>query len=389
MKKTAVNGYIQLTPKEYDKLLKKSEAPATMPNGTLISQVMLSAQALGAYSSYLPIKPELKNGIIDDEVLGIDWAIETLDETRKAWAQTIDNINSLRDLALLKWIGSISPNEDTIEWVTDKVRNFAQWYDNVNIFSEWYIKTYAPAYTSMQLSVIQKHLWELIEGKDIIIGEYEKDLMSFENFMQGLFLNKFYSTKKGTLNISKDIISQVDDYLRVQNNTSLELRAEIDVLADFIMKEMPDKIINEGACKTAIQIIESQQFELDNIGRYLLSLMTADDLHYYDPKKDQLITFIKLFINRDREKIKELEAHIQLKDGALNDAMQQFKEARHKADDNAALLAQAGERMAILNPNPGNFDQLLKVALAYVTTNPSLLTIPQSNLIKVIATISS
>ena len=308
-----------------------------MPNGVLISQVMLEANYLKEvaeeYRKYRPsvtVVANVKNGIIDDESLGLNWAANYI----KAMC---DKIESIADLALLKWIGSITPEEDPIEWVKAKVEAFAEWYSEVNAFSEWYVDKYCPANTSLQLASIQKHLTEM---------------------------------------------------LRVKDDTSKELRAEIDVLATFLIKEMPDKIVNDGACRTAIQIIEAQDAELSELGEYLLSLMTPDDLSNYQIDKDKRLTYFKSIINRDREEIKTLKSHLGLKNAAFDDAMKQFKEATHKANENADLLTQAGERMAVLNPNPGNFDQLLKIVLAYVVNTPQLVTVSQNQLLKAIGMIN-
>lgn len=317
---------------------KKATKPSTRgpvatigPNKSLCSQVVLSAVELGTFSSYLPVRPHLRNGIIDDETLGIDWAIENIARLQKATDNLFVNISSIRDLALLKFVGAIGPDEDPIAWVRGRVESMCERLVNQADFFQWFYDNFGAieaefgVYDGIQCKILQ------------IIGD--------------------------------------------KDGVNTHLADQINTLAEFLILEHKDAIHAEDACGTAKEIIMRLADQLNEIGEFLLDCMTEDDVNNYNPDKDSKLSILKLLVNRDR-------AEPKLKRAALDDAMRQLHTANSERDDNARVLAQAGERLQLLDPNPGNFDQLLKTVLQYVVNNGNLLTTEQSKLLAAIAAVS-
>lgn len=191
------------------------------PNNSLQSQVLLEAS-----NAALLLKDNkmihIRNGIIDDESLGI----ETLsNEVRRI----NHRVSGLRELSKYIHVGAIAPEEDTIDWVVSRVEKLCEQQMDYNALKE--------------------------------------ELNKFEEHLKVLFMGKFFSSKAGTLAIATDILGQyinsTDQKLRDKDAVSKELSDQVNILADLIMSKFPDKITDDGAVGVACNIILDQQRELD------------------------------------------------------------------------------------------------------------------------------
>ncbi len=239
--------------------------------------------------------PTMRNGVIDDETLGLDFAADALNlaftelqkDTRKD-GDLLNAVNSLRELAQYKFVGAIAPEEDPIEWVKGRIEAMCEKLVSQAEFFQWYFDNYSFAVNTMSHN------------------------------------DAFESLKESIAKMIKD-----------KNEVAIELHNELNIIDAYLIGNFDDELSNEGTAKN----------------------------------------------------VKLLLADLILKRAALDDTSSQFKEEVAKNKQKDEVLAQAREQLKVLNPNPANFDQILKLVLQYVVNNPTLVTTGQRQLLTAISSL--
>lgn len=237
---------------------------------------------------------------------------------------------SSRLLACLKQLGDnngkgqniyltpIAPGEDVINWANANFEKIGETF----VLKDKYV-------TELRDEIVAMNI----------------DLDIFEQHIKNLFAGRIFSSKKGTLAIAVDVIDQyvakTNQALADKDVTAKELSDQMNVVGNYIMTNFPDDI-------------------------------AADDT------KDG--SAMDIILN--------LLADLKLKRAVCDDAMKQFNEAYQQAEElkkqlteKDSVLGQARENLSILQPHPGNFDQLLTLVLQYVVNSRKLLTEDQRKLL--------
>jgi hypothetical protein len=198
------------------------------PNHTLESMVLIAATELGKVvttprncKSPVLIPAYLRNGIIDDETLGLSWSREFIKEI-------LDKVDSLRDLSKYIHVGAIAPEEDTIGWVISRVEKLCEQQMECN---DQRIKTHD------FMTLLGNYFGGEITGGD------------------NMFVHAAFVIEKG--------LKDFEQRLKDKDIVSKELSDQINILAEFIMSKHPEAIVDEGACLTAVSLITKMQTELN------------------------------------------------------------------------------------------------------------------------------